>query len=168
MLLLGRMLVKHAVQRGIWVPSQHLLWYRRKPRKTLTELDYITLAADPLYVISAWTALKTSLFAVALLQCEVTFAADLMQNTTSHSYGYCISCCCFVSVAAVISCHVTCSGPFRSNGRLRWFHSSGCEPHITIYSSSKELLVSFSTVCQSASILQPSEYQSLPITSTCK
>jgi hypothetical protein len=30
--------VKHAVQRGIWVPTQHLLWNRGKPRKTLIEL----------------------------------------------------------------------------------------------------------------------------------
>jgi hypothetical protein len=29
---------KHAVQRGIWVPSQHLLWDQGKPRKTLIEL----------------------------------------------------------------------------------------------------------------------------------
>jgi hypothetical protein len=28
--------VKHAVQRGIWVPTQHLLWDRGKPRKTNT------------------------------------------------------------------------------------------------------------------------------------
>jgi hypothetical protein len=30
--------VKHAVQRGIWVPTQHLLWDQEKPWKTLTEL----------------------------------------------------------------------------------------------------------------------------------
>jgi hypothetical protein len=29
---------KHAVQRGIWVPTQHLLWDQGKPRKTLIEL----------------------------------------------------------------------------------------------------------------------------------
>jgi hypothetical protein len=30
--------VKHAVQRGIWVPTQHLLCGQGKPRKTLIEL----------------------------------------------------------------------------------------------------------------------------------
>jgi hypothetical protein len=29
---------KHAVQRGIWVPTQHSLWDLGKPRKTLIEL----------------------------------------------------------------------------------------------------------------------------------
>jgi hypothetical protein len=29
---------KHAAQRGIWVPAQHLLWDQGKPRKTLIEL----------------------------------------------------------------------------------------------------------------------------------
>jgi hypothetical protein len=29
---------KHAVQRGIWVPTQHPLWDQGKPRKTLFEL----------------------------------------------------------------------------------------------------------------------------------
>jgi hypothetical protein len=27
---------KHAVQRGVWVPTQHLLWDQGKPRKSLT------------------------------------------------------------------------------------------------------------------------------------
>jgi hypothetical protein len=30
--------VRHAVQRGIWVPTQHLLYERGKQRKTLIEL----------------------------------------------------------------------------------------------------------------------------------
>jgi hypothetical protein len=30
--------VKHVVQRGIWVPTQHLLWDQGKPRKILIEL----------------------------------------------------------------------------------------------------------------------------------
>jgi hypothetical protein len=30
--------VKHAEQRGIWVPTQHLLWDQGMPRKILTEL----------------------------------------------------------------------------------------------------------------------------------
>jgi hypothetical protein len=30
--------LKHAVQRGIWVPTQHLLWDQGKPWKTLIEL----------------------------------------------------------------------------------------------------------------------------------
>jgi hypothetical protein len=29
---------KHAVQRGIWVATQHSLWDQGKPRKTLIEL----------------------------------------------------------------------------------------------------------------------------------
>jgi hypothetical protein len=35
---LGGLHVKHAVQRGIWVPTQHLLCDQGKPRKTLIEL----------------------------------------------------------------------------------------------------------------------------------
>jgi hypothetical protein len=38
LLLLGGLHVKHAVQRGIWVPTQHLLWEQGKPRKTLIKL----------------------------------------------------------------------------------------------------------------------------------
>jgi hypothetical protein len=38
LLPLGGLHEKHAVQRGIWVPTQHLLWDQRKPRKTLIEL----------------------------------------------------------------------------------------------------------------------------------
>jgi hypothetical protein len=38
MLPLGRLHGKHQVQRGIWVPTQHLVWYREKPRKILIEL----------------------------------------------------------------------------------------------------------------------------------
>jgi hypothetical protein len=30
--------VKHTEQRGIWVPTQHLLWDQAKPRNTLIEL----------------------------------------------------------------------------------------------------------------------------------
>jgi hypothetical protein len=37
-LIFGGLHEKHAVQRGIWVPTQHLLWDRGKPRKTLIEL----------------------------------------------------------------------------------------------------------------------------------
>jgi hypothetical protein len=37
MLSLGGLYVKHAVQRGIWVPTQHLLWDQGKP--TMIELD---------------------------------------------------------------------------------------------------------------------------------
>jgi hypothetical protein len=29
---------KHAVQRGIWEPTQHSLWHQGKPRKILIEL----------------------------------------------------------------------------------------------------------------------------------
>jgi hypothetical protein len=38
MLPLGGMHVKHAVQREIWVPTQHFLWGQGNPWKTLTEL----------------------------------------------------------------------------------------------------------------------------------
>jgi hypothetical protein len=34
----GELHVTHAEQRGIWVPTQHLLWDQGKPRKTLIEL----------------------------------------------------------------------------------------------------------------------------------
>jgi hypothetical protein len=34
----GGLRVKHAEQRGIWVPTQHLLWDQGKPRKTFIEL----------------------------------------------------------------------------------------------------------------------------------
>jgi hypothetical protein len=35
---LGGLHEKHAVQREIWVPTQHLPWDQEKPRKTLIEL----------------------------------------------------------------------------------------------------------------------------------
>jgi hypothetical protein len=38
LLPLGRLHVKHAVQREIWVPTQHLLRDQGKPQKTLIEL----------------------------------------------------------------------------------------------------------------------------------
>jgi hypothetical protein len=38
MLPLGGLHGKYAVQRGIWVPTQHLLWNQGKPLKTLIEL----------------------------------------------------------------------------------------------------------------------------------
>jgi hypothetical protein len=37
-LIFGGLHEKHAVQREIWVPTQHLLWDQGKPRKTLIEL----------------------------------------------------------------------------------------------------------------------------------
>jgi hypothetical protein len=37
-LMFGRLQEKHAVQRGIWVPTQHSLWDQGKPRKTLNQL----------------------------------------------------------------------------------------------------------------------------------
>jgi hypothetical protein len=37
-LILGGLHEKHEVQRGIWVPTQHLLWDQGKPRKILIEL----------------------------------------------------------------------------------------------------------------------------------
>jgi hypothetical protein len=38
MLPFGGLHVKHAEQRGIWVPTQHLIWDQGKPQKTLIEL----------------------------------------------------------------------------------------------------------------------------------
>jgi hypothetical protein len=38
MLTLGGLHERHAVQRGIWVQTEYLLWDRGKPRKTLIEL----------------------------------------------------------------------------------------------------------------------------------
>jgi hypothetical protein len=37
LVLLEGLYVKHAVQRGIWVGTQHSLWNQGKPRKTLLE-----------------------------------------------------------------------------------------------------------------------------------
>jgi hypothetical protein len=37
-LIFGGLNEKHAVQRGIWVPTQHSLWDQGKPWKTLIEL----------------------------------------------------------------------------------------------------------------------------------
>jgi hypothetical protein len=37
-LIFGGLHEKHAVTRGIWVPTQHSLWDQGKPRKTLIEL----------------------------------------------------------------------------------------------------------------------------------
>jgi hypothetical protein len=37
---------KHAVQRGIWVPTQHSLWDQGKPRKILIELAARRLDQD--------------------------------------------------------------------------------------------------------------------------
>jgi hypothetical protein len=39
MLPLGGLHGKHAVQRGIWVPTHHLLWDQGKPRKILIEMS---------------------------------------------------------------------------------------------------------------------------------
>jgi hypothetical protein len=42
-LIFGGLHEKHAVQRGIWVPTQHLHWDQGKPRKTLIELATICI-----------------------------------------------------------------------------------------------------------------------------
>jgi hypothetical protein len=42
-LIFGGLHEKHAVQRGIWVPTQHLLWDQGKPRKTLIAVFYLKL-----------------------------------------------------------------------------------------------------------------------------
>jgi hypothetical protein len=36
--IFGGLHEKHAVQRGIWVPTEQTLWDQGKPRKTLIEL----------------------------------------------------------------------------------------------------------------------------------
>jgi hypothetical protein len=41
---LGGLHVKPAVQRGIWLPTQHLLWDQGKPRKTF---DRVYRTQDP-------------------------------------------------------------------------------------------------------------------------
>jgi hypothetical protein len=51
---LGGLHVKHAVQRGIWVPTQHLLWDRGKPRKTWSQ-DL----PDANWLLASSPALKT-------------------------------------------------------------------------------------------------------------
>jgi hypothetical protein len=38
MLILGGLHERHAVQRGIWIPTQRLIEDRGKPRKTLIDL----------------------------------------------------------------------------------------------------------------------------------
>jgi hypothetical protein len=40
-LIFGGLHEKHAVQRGIWVPTQHSLWDQGKPRKTLIKLGLL-------------------------------------------------------------------------------------------------------------------------------
>jgi hypothetical protein len=37
-LIFGGLHAKHAVQRGIWVPTQHSLWDQGKPKETLCVL----------------------------------------------------------------------------------------------------------------------------------
>jgi hypothetical protein len=44
-LIFGGLREKHAVQREIWVPTQHSLWDQGKPRKTLIELASGVLSA---------------------------------------------------------------------------------------------------------------------------
>jgi hypothetical protein len=46
-LIFGGLHEKHALQRGIWVPTQHSLWDQGKPRKTLIELDPFPLKKPP-------------------------------------------------------------------------------------------------------------------------
>jgi hypothetical protein len=46
-LIFGGVHEKHAVRRGIWVPTQHLLWDQGKPRKTLIELELISVTELP-------------------------------------------------------------------------------------------------------------------------
>jgi hypothetical protein len=70
---LGGLHVKHAVQSGIWVPTQHFLWDQGKPRKTFgrsqnlpdwllassPELNTRTLTLVPIYAGSFSSSLKT-------------------------------------------------------------------------------------------------------------
>jgi hypothetical protein len=46
LLPLGGLHVKHAVQRGIWVLTQHLLWDQENPRKTLYALLFLLYSSQ--------------------------------------------------------------------------------------------------------------------------
>jgi hypothetical protein len=57
-LIFGGLHEKHAVQRGIWVPTQHSLWDQGKPRKTLIEVGQ--LSTEHTVIFSITTAERTS------------------------------------------------------------------------------------------------------------
>jgi hypothetical protein len=65
MLPLGGLLGQLVVQRGIWVPTQHLLW--DQPRKTLIELMFVLC-----------------LIVVPLPQGETPFAVQLNNNNNNN------------------------------------------------------------------------------------
>jgi hypothetical protein len=46
-LIFGRLHEKHAVQRGIWVPTQHSLWDQGKPQKIFVSLIRVTPRSGP-------------------------------------------------------------------------------------------------------------------------
>jgi hypothetical protein len=51
---LGGLHGKHAVQSGIWVPTQHLIWDQGKPRKTLIELvGFRTFSTSRIHLITS-------------------------------------------------------------------------------------------------------------------
>jgi hypothetical protein len=53
-LTLGGLHVKHAVHRGIWVPTQYLLWNGGKPRKPLIELAKTEILLYNIYKFSPY------------------------------------------------------------------------------------------------------------------
>jgi hypothetical protein len=60
-LIFGGLHEKHAVQRGIWVATQHSLWDQGKPRKTLIELAfYLKLNSTQLNSTQLYRTVRTS------------------------------------------------------------------------------------------------------------
>jgi hypothetical protein len=47
MLIFGGLHEKHAVQRGIWVPTQHSLWDQGKPRKSVRTIRNTQIQSVP-------------------------------------------------------------------------------------------------------------------------
>jgi hypothetical protein len=68
-LIFGGLHEKHTVQRGIWVPTQHLLWDQGKPRKTLIELAWRYSNTPQTWRATARTAEETH-----FLWCRATVA----------------------------------------------------------------------------------------------
>jgi hypothetical protein len=60
MLILEGLLERYAVQREIWVPMQHLLYDRGKPRKTLIELPGRRIGTIEIYPAVWCPIMRTS------------------------------------------------------------------------------------------------------------
>jgi hypothetical protein len=82
--------VTHAVQRGIWVPTQHLLWDQGKPRKTLIQVAlllhftiYIKLMYL-LYMIETASSLQ-KLFTYSCFGKQSLLLLIMTQNTQMHN-----------------------------------------------------------------------------------